>query len=55
MSDSDQSKLRKWAVAAARQAGLEKEASEARRLSNFAQYWMWLVDAEDSQRGDEAA
>jgi hypothetical protein len=57
---SDQSKLRKWAAEAARQAKAEKDANEARRLSNFAQYWTRLADAEDWQRDkiwqrDEAA
>jgi hypothetical protein len=47
---SDQSKLRKWAAEAARQAKAEKDANEARRLSSLAQYWTRLADAEDWQR-----
>ena len=58
---SDQSKLRKWAAEAARQAKAEKDVNEARRLASFAQYWTRLADSEewqrgeDRQRGDEAA
>lgn len=52
---SEQSRLRKWAAEAARQASTEKDANEARRLSSFAQYWTRLADAEDWQRDDEAA
>lgn len=52
---SEQSKLRKWAAEAARQAKAEKDANEARRLSSFAQYWTRLADAEEWQRDDEAA
>jgi len=52
---SDQSKLRKWAAEAARQAATEKDENEARRLSSFAQYWTRLADVEDWQRDHEAA
>jgi hypothetical protein len=52
---SDQSKLRKWAAEAARQAKVEKGANEARRLASFAQYWTRLADTEDWQRDNEAA
>ncbi len=52
---SDQSKLRKWAAEAARQAKTEKDPNEARRLSGFAQYWTRLADAEEWQRDHEAA
>jgi hypothetical protein len=52
---SDQSKLRKWAAEAARQAKTEKDANEARRLASFAQYWTRLADLEDWQRDHEAA
>jgi hypothetical protein len=52
---SDESKLRKWAAEAARQAQVEKDANEARRLSSFAQYWTRLADLEASKRDDRAA
>ncbi len=52
---SDQSKLRKWAAEAARQAATEKDENEARRLSSFAHYWTRLADVEDWQRDHEAA
>lgn len=52
---SDQSKLRKWAAEAARQARTENDPDEARRLSSFAQYWTRLADAEEWQRDHEAA
>jgi hypothetical protein len=52
---SDESKLRKWAAEAARQAKTEKDADEARRLASFAQYWTRLADEEDWQRDHEAA
>ena len=51
----EQSKLRKWAAEAAHQAKAEKDADEARRLLNFAQYWTRLADAEEWQRDHEAA
>ena len=51
----EQSKLRKWAAEAAHQAKAEKDANEARRLLNFAQYWTRLADAEEWQRDHEAA
>lgn len=46
--------LRKWAAQAARQAKLERNPDEARRLLSFARYWTRLADAEDWQR-DHAA
>jgi hypothetical protein len=49
------SNLRKWAAEAARQAKLERNAEEARRLLSFAQYWTRLADAEDWQRDQDAA
>jgi hypothetical protein len=52
---SDQSELRKWAAEAAQQASTEKDASEARRLQSFAQYWTRLADTEEWQRDHEAA
>jgi len=52
---SNQSKLRKWAAEAARQAKAEKDANEARRLASFARYWRRLADTEDWQRDNEAA
>jgi hypothetical protein len=52
---SNESKLRKWAAEAARQAKVEKDANEARRLSGFAQYWTRLADAEDRPRDDKVA
>jgi hypothetical protein len=52
---SDQSKLRKWAAEAARQAEAEKDANEARRMSSFAQYWTRLADLEEWKRDDRAA
>lgn len=52
---SGESKLRKWAAEAARQAKAEKDADEARRLASFAQYWTRLADAEDWLRDHEAA
>ena len=52
---SDESKLRKWAAEAARQAKAEKDANEARRLASFAQYWTKLADLEDWRRDDQAA
>jgi hypothetical protein len=52
---SDESKLRKWAAEAARQAQVEKDANEARRLSSFAQYWTRLAELEASKRDDRAA
>lgn len=51
----EQSKLRKWAAEAARQAKAEKDANEARRLASFAQYWTRLADEEELLRDDEAA
>ena len=44
---AEESKLRKWAAEAAHQARTEKDANEARRLWNFAQYWSRLADEED--------
>jgi hypothetical protein len=52
---SDESKLRQWAAEAAHQAKTEKDANEARRLLNFAQYWTRLADEEDLRRNDQAA
>lgn len=52
---SNESKLRKWAAEAARQAKAEKDADEARRLLSFAQYWTRLADEEEFRRDDEAA
>jgi hypothetical protein len=52
---SDQSKLRKWAAEAARQAKAEKDANEARRLVSFAQYWTRLADLEEWKQDDRAA
>ena len=52
---SNESKLRKWAAEAARQAKAEKDADEARRLLSFAQYWTRLADEEDFRRDNEAA
>jgi len=52
---SDESKLRKWAAEAARQAKAEKDANEARRLVSFAQYWTRLADLEEWKRDDRAA
>jgi uncharacterized protein (DUF2235 family) len=52
---SDQSDLRKWAAQAARQAKLERDTEEARRLLSFARYWTRLADAEDWQRDQDAA
>jgi len=52
---SDESKLRKWAAEAARQAKAEKDVNEARRLENLAQYWTRLADIEDWRRDDQAA
>jgi len=52
---SDQSDLRKWAAQAARQAKLERNTEEARRLLSFARYWTRLADAEDWQRDQDAA
>lgn len=52
---SDESKLRKWAAEAARQAKAEKDANEARRLASFARYWTKLADLEDWRRDDQAA
>jgi hypothetical protein len=49
------SNLRKWAAEAVRQAKLERNAEEARRLLSFAQYWTRLADAEDWQRDQDAA
>jgi hypothetical protein len=46
--------LRKWAAEAARQAKLERNAEEARRLLSLARYWTRLADAEERQR-DHAA
>lgn len=52
---AEESKLRKWAAEAAQQARTEKDANEARRLWNFAQYWTRLADEEDFRRDDQAA
>jgi hypothetical protein len=52
---ADESKLRKWAAEAARQAETEKDADEARRLTSFAQYWNRLADLEEWQRDHRAA
>ena len=52
---ADESKLRKWAAEAARQAKVEKDANEARRLASFAQYWTRLADLEEWRRDDQAA
>jgi hypothetical protein len=52
---SHESKLRKWAAAAARQAKTETDANEARRLSSFAQYWTRLADEEEQRRREKAA
>jgi hypothetical protein len=52
---SDESKLRKWAAEAARQAQTEKDADEARRLTSFAQYWTRLADLEEWRRDNHAA
>jgi len=52
---SDESKLRKWAAEATRQAKAEKDPDEARRLLSFAHYWTRLADEEDLRRNDEAA
>jgi hypothetical protein len=49
------SNLRKWAAEAVRQAKLERNAEEARRLLSFAQYWTRLADTEDWQRDQDAA
>ena len=51
---SDESKLRRWAAQAARQAKLERNAEEAERLMSFARYWTRLADAEDWQREQAA-
>jgi hypothetical protein len=53
--EADESKLRKWAAEAARQAKVEKDANEARRLVSFAQYWTRLADLEEWKRDDRAA
>jgi hypothetical protein len=52
---ADGSNLRKWAAEAVRQAKLERNAEEARRLLGFARYWTRLADAEDWQRDQDAA
>jgi hypothetical protein len=52
---SDESKLRQWAAEAARQAKIEKDADEARRLASFAQYWNRLADLEEWRRDNHAA
>jgi hypothetical protein len=52
---NEASNLRKWAAEAARQAKLERNAEEARRLLSFAQYWTRLADAEDWLRDQDAA
>jgi hypothetical protein len=52
---SEASNLRKWAAEAARQAKLERNAEEARRLLSFARYWTRLADEEDWQRDQNAA
>jgi len=52
---SDESKLRKWAAEAARQAKAEKDSNEARRLVSFAQYWTRLADLEEWKQDNRAA
>ena len=52
---SHESKLRKWAAEAARQAKTETDANEARRLSSFAQYWTRLADEEEQRRREKDA
>jgi hypothetical protein len=52
---SEESKLRKWAAEAARQAQTEKDADEARRLAGFARYWTRLADLEEWRRDTHAA
>jgi hypothetical protein len=49
------SNLRKWAAEATRQAKLERNADEARRLLSFARYWTRLADTEEWQRDQDAA
>jgi hypothetical protein len=49
------SNLRKWAAQAVREAKLERNPEEARRLLSFARYWTRLADAEDWQRDQDAA
>jgi hypothetical protein len=50
----EESKLRKWAAEAARQAKSEKDADEARRLASFAQYWTRLADLEEWRQDNHA-
>jgi hypothetical protein len=51
---SHESDLRKWAAEAARQAEVERNVEEARRLLSFARYWTRLADLEDWQRDNAA-
>jgi len=42
--------FRGWAARIARQAGQERDAKEAQRLMNIAEYWVKLAEMEDWQR-----
>ena len=47
---SDAKQFRKWAVQLARQAGEEPDAAVAERLLSIAEYWLRLVDSEESDQ-----
>jgi len=42
--------FRGWAARIARQAGQERDAKEAQRLMNIAQYWVKLAEMKDWRR-----
>jgi hypothetical protein len=49
---SHESKLRKWAAEAARQANTETDADQARRLSSL--IWTRLAEEEEQRRGENS-